>query len=1075
MRVIGALTIALLSLSLSLPALAEGSRAAFAGHVATGVESAGSRPTIWDTQQSGRHLAIPLQLMDPFQAKALTPADLRHLLMSAAGYHSLRSLSHLTFVSPTHKLRSLQPGDLLLIPGSPRRSATVTRDVTRVSFRSVTARRMLGVVPGVSEGQPVTVEIVNTAPAAGSPTVPKGANGRASARLKGACIKDLSALTIISPVPTTVTGTLCPKIQIHAALSNKGYTRFALVATASGTADVTLTFQQALPGSVAAKLAGVTMDVPLDMGGVPVTIEGFVGLSASGSTSGKISAHLTATFAGSVCIIADSRQQRWQYNTGAGCPTVDGAAPSTWNPTASVGAVTGNTGSNLTLSTGVSLRVGIGVQTGGKGVSFGPEVFIGAYTALGTLPCTHTFDPQVGVEATASLSGQFDGWKDWGYSLGSVTLASKSWYRDSHNDVPCDVHASILQGSLLDGTAIVDVEWTNASANEDGFVIYAWAPWLGRTIEYHSEAVGANVATADGSADAQYSFYSGELLQSVGEVCFQVTSVTRGAESERSDPAPAPGEDGPCQAPSPTPTPFPTATARPGGEWIAPSDGQTIRGNVSFSAHAYPVGAGDPAIGRVNFTVGWPASSPNWHVACTAYPQAGTDMFSCSRDLSQLGAPLGPVRISFDVYDTANNHTLSPNGERTISWSPTQTCATLTGGTLPASCGRPTLTTDKTQYAYGDPVKICYTVPGPYHVTISLRRPDGTKSTVLDGNDDGTGGCIQPGLAGPPTGTRDVHMDVSVNGSLLASADAQYSVYNPCTVAYATTAVATASRCGSLTTDRPTYTVGQPITVCYTMPLGLPAHVNITLTRPDGTSGTVLDGDDDGTGGCLPPGTAADPAGTRHLHMTVTVNGYNLGGFDASYTVADNSTGGGSGCGITTTYCRTGPVCGGGGAGYAATTACTGSARIWTDRSSYVVGDTIIVCYSVPGPTHVRITDTDAAGNSQIALERDDDGAGGCLQGMVTPPTGTEHLRLDVYGLTDGQLIATADTSFQVYNATRAAARTTPSRAAARAIRRSAHSHIHWTRVTPRTELQFSAPLRLRGGVKSRTRSHPSM
>lgn len=341
--------------------------------------------------------------------------------------------------------------------------------------------------------------------------------------------------------------------------------------------------------------------------------------------------------------------------------------------------------------------------------------------------------------------------------------------------------------------------------------------------------------------------------------------------------------------------------------------------------------------------------------------------------------------------------------------SGTVKCSTLTKGPLPAGCAVPTITTDRTQYAFGDPVTVCYTVPGPYHVTITLRHSDGTAVQVLDGQDDGTGGCLRPMPAGPPVGMHDMHLDVSVNGSLLASADAQYSVYNPCSVAVAATGGGTqpTSRCGSLTTDRSSYTVGQSVTVCYTMPFGLPAHVNIGITYPDGTSKTVLDSVDDGTGGCLPPGTAADPAGTRHLHMDVTLNRYNLGRFDTSYTVVDNS----GGCGGTSAA-ATGAAC--------CLSTCSGGARIWTDRTTYVVGSTITVCYSVPGPTRVRIIDTDANGVSQVVLDGNDDGTGGCLHGVVTPPTGTEHLHMDVYSLTTGQKITSADTSFQVVYATTA-------------------------------------------------------
>jgi hypothetical protein len=72
-----------------------------------------------------------------------------------------------------------------------------------------------------------------------------------------------------------------------------------------------------------------------------------------------------------------------------------------------------------------------------------------------------------------------------------------------------------------------------------------------------------------------------------------------------------------------------------------------------------------------------------------------------------------------------------------------------------------------------------------------------------------------------------------------------------------------------------------------------------------------------------------------------------------------------------------------------------GEATIYTDRSSYHVGDIIIICYSVPGPGSFTITDILANGTSQIIDSGEEDGSGGCFEGVVTPPSGTECLVLD--------------------------------------------------------------------------------
>jgi len=89
---------------------------------------------------------------------------------------------------------------------------------------------------------------------------------------------------------------------------------------------------------------------------------------------------------------------------------------------------------------------------------------------------------------------------------------------------------------------------------------------------------------------------------------------------------------------------------------------------------------------------------------------------------------------------------------------------------------------------------------------------------------------------------------------------------------------------------------------------------------------------------------------------------------------------------------------------------------IWTDKPQYQVGDTITYCYSVPQPAHVRIIDVEADGTSQVVVDGNDDGTGGCKQAQITPPTGTEQLLLTVYDQTGG-LIGQAQTSFQVVGA----------------------------------------------------------
>jgi len=126
----------------------------------------------------------------------------------------------------------------------------------------------------------------------------------------------------------------------------------------------------------------------------------------------------------------------------------------------------------------------------------------------------------------------------------------------------------------------------------------------------------------------------------------------------------------------------------PGGVWVRPAAGETIASDVHFAAHAYPAQPGDPTIAQVNFTVGWPASNPkHWKVACTAPPPSdGSDLFACAANLQPLGVPLGPIQVSFDVYDMrwvvgdADHRSLAPNGERTVTYAATMPSRIVPGG-----------------------------------------------------------------------------------------------------------------------------------------------------------------------------------------------------------------------------------------------------------------------------------------------------------------------------------------------------------------------------------------------------------
>src|SRR3954467_10154160 len=74
------------------------------------------------------------------------------------------------------------------------------------------------------------------------------------------------------------------------------------------------------------------------------------------------------------------------------------------------------------------------------------------------------------------------------------------------------------------------------------------------------------------------------------------------------------------------------------------------------------------------------------------------------------------------------------------------------------------------------------------------------------------------------------------------------------------------------------------------------------------------------------------------------------------------------------------------------------SLAIWTDSARYQAGQSIRYCYSVPGPGPVTIVDHTPEGGSNVLLSGEDDGTGGCIDAIVTPPFGRECLEATFAG-----------------------------------------------------------------------------
>jgi hypothetical protein len=79
----------------------------------------------------------------------------------------------------------------------------------------------------------------------------------------------------------------------------------------------------------------------------------------------------------------------------------------------------------------------------------------------------------------------------------------------------------------------------------------------------------------------------------------------------------------------------------------------------------------------------------------------------------------------------------------------TQTCFTVLGAAPPPNAVA--IYTDKSFYQTGDPIDVCYRVPGPGQVRIIDQIEEDTPTTYFSGIDDGSGACI-PGTITPPAG-----------------------------------------------------------------------------------------------------------------------------------------------------------------------------------------------------------------------------------------------------------------------------------------------------------------------------------
>jgi len=177
-------------------------------------------------------------------------------------------------------------------------------------------------------------------------------------------------------------------------------------------------------------------------------------------------------------------------------------------------------------------------------------------------------------------------------------------------------------------------------------------------------------------------------------------------------------------------------------------------------------------------------------------------------------------------------------------------------------------------------------------------------------------------------------------------------------------------------TDQSSYNVGDPINVCYRIPIA----GEITISQfPPGNNPIYFQGQSSGTQGCI-PGIVTPPTGNNCFRLSYPLFG-GQGQTQACYQVMGNAP----------------PP--------------PGPLRIYTDSQYYTVGEAIDVCYKVPQPGPVTILDQVNEDTPTTFFSGYDDGTGGCIPGTIVPPTGRECLSIE-FTYPSGQQI-TAQTCFQ--------------------------------------------------------------
>lgn len=177
-------------------------------------------------------------------------------------------------------------------------------------------------------------------------------------------------------------------------------------------------------------------------------------------------------------------------------------------------------------------------------------------------------------------------------------------------------------------------------------------------------------------------------------------------------------------------------------------------------------------------------------------------------------------------------------------------------------------------YRIGDAITMCYTVPYSVYVRILRITSEGT-TVILQGNDDGTGGCI-PGRVGSPAGRHTLRIEMVENGQVTRTAETWFWAEGGETVSV------------DIWVDRgegSVYYVGDSIQACYSVSRSI--YVRIYDCPAGEACEVILEGTDDGTGGCI-NGTVTPPTGWETLRIEAIENGQIVAQDETYFYVTDN-------------------------------------------------------------------------------------------------------------------------------------------------------------------------------------------